>query len=82
MRDENQHDDVVMSEDTDRRFHELIAAATQSSGIVLAEQTLWDARTRSPQSRSIDEHQAILRALKRRDPESARAAMREHLAHV
>lgn len=95
MRDENQHDDVVMSEDADRRFHELIAAATQNSGIVLAVQVLWDARTRSPQNRSmsrkvrargvkprIDEHRAILRALKRRDPESARAAMREHLARV
>jgi DNA-binding FadR family transcriptional regulator len=95
MRDENQHDDVVMSEDADRRFHELIAAATQNSGIALAVQVLWDARMRSPQNRSmsrkvrargvkprIDEHTAIVRALKRRDPEAARAAMREHLSRV
>jgi DNA-binding GntR family transcriptional regulator len=30
----------------------------------------------------IDEHTAIVRALKRRDPEAARAAMREHLSRV
>lgn len=95
MRNENQHDDVVMSEDADRRFHELIASSTQNSGMVAAVQMLWDARMRSPQNRSmsrkvrargvkprIDEHTAIVRALKRRDPEAARAAMREHLSRV
>jgi len=95
MRDENQHDDVVMSEDADRRFHELIASSTQNSGMVAAVQMLWDARMRSPQNRSmsrkvrargvkprIDEHTAIVRALKRRDPDAARAAMREHLSRV
>src|SRR5690349_20229179 len=95
MRNENQHDDVVMSEDADRRFHELIAAASQNSGIIASVQMLWDARMRSPQNRSmsrkvrargvkprIDEHTAIVRALKRRDPEAARAAMREHLSRV
>ena len=30
----------------------------------------------------IDEHTAILRALKRRDPEAARAAMHEHISRV
>jgi DNA-binding FadR family transcriptional regulator len=95
MRTENQHDDVVMSEDADRRFHELIAESTQNSGMVLAVQMLWEARMRSPQNRSmsrkvrargvkprIDEHTAIVRALKRRDPDAARAAMREHLSRV
>jgi DNA-binding FadR family transcriptional regulator len=95
MRNENQHDDVVMSEDADRRFHELIASSTQNSGMMAAVQMLWDARMRSPQNRSmsrkvrargvkprIDEHTAIVRALKRRDPEAARAAMREHLSRV
>jgi DNA-binding FadR family transcriptional regulator len=95
MRNENQHDDVVMSEDADRRFHELIASSTQNSGMVAAVQMLWDARMRSPQNRSmsrkvrargvkprIDEHTAIVRALKRRDPDAARAAMREHLSRV
>jgi DNA-binding FadR family transcriptional regulator len=94
MRNENEHD-VVMSEDADRRFHELIARATQNSGMISAVQMLWDARARSPQYRSlstkvramgvkprIDEHTAILEALRRRDPDSARAAMRDHLSRV
>ncbi|HEY4365670.1 MAG TPA: FadR/GntR family transcriptional regulator [Steroidobacteraceae bacterium] len=94
MRSENERD-VVMSEDADRRFHELIARATQNSGMIAAVQMLWDARTRSPQSRSmstkvrargvkprIDEHTAIVKALRRRDAEAARTAMREHLSRV
>jgi len=94
MRTENEHD-VMLSEDADRRFHELIAAATQNSGMIAAVKMLWDARARSPQSRSlsakvrasgvkprIDEHTAILKALRQRNPEAARAAMREHLTRV
>jgi DNA-binding FadR family transcriptional regulator len=94
MRNENEHD-VVMSEDADRRFHETIARATQNSGMVSAVQMLWDARARSPQQRSlstkvramgvkprIDDHTVILDALRRRDPEAARAAMRDHLSRV
>ena len=41
-----------MSEEADRRFHELIASSTQNSGIIAAVQMLWDARARSPQSHS------------------------------
>jgi DNA-binding FadR family transcriptional regulator len=94
MRTENEHD-VVQSEDADRRFHELIAHASQNSGIVAAVQMLWDARARSPQNRSlstkvrasgikprIDEHTAILKALRARDADAARAAMRDHLTRV
>lgn len=94
MRAENEHD-VWQSEDADRRFHEVIAAATQNSGMIAAVKMLWDARTRSPQNRSlstkvrasgvkprIDEHTAILEALRQRDPEAARAAMRAHLSRV
>lgn len=94
MRTENEHD-VMLSEDADRRFHETIAAATQNSGMIAAVKMLWDARTRSPQSLSlsnkvrasgikprIDEHTAILKALRQRDPDAARAAMREHLTRV
>lgn len=94
MRTENEHD-VMLSEDADRRFHEVIAAATQNSGMIAVVKMLWDARTRSPQSRSlsakvratgvkprIDEHTAILKALKQRDAEGAREAMRDHLTRV
>jgi len=95
MRDDNRHNEILMSEEADRRFHELIASSTQNSGMIAAVQMLWDARARSPQSHSMDdkgrarglkppieEHAAILRALKRRDPEAARAAMHEHISRV
>lgn len=95
MRTDNRQNEILMSEEADRRFHELIATATQNSGLIAAVQMLWDARARSPQSHSLDdkgrarglkppieEHAAILRALKRRDPEAARAAMQEHISRV
>ncbi len=95
MRADNRQNEILLSEDADRRFHELIASSTQNSGITAAVQMLWDARARSPQSHLMDdrvrsrgvkppieEHAAILRALKRRDPEGARAAMREHLSRI
>jgi len=95
MRDDNRQNEILMSEEADRRFHELIATSTQNSGLIAAVQMMWDARARSPQSHSLDdkgrarglkppieEHAAILRALKRRDPEAARAAMHEHISRV
>jgi DNA-binding FadR family transcriptional regulator len=95
MRDDNKHNEILMSEEADRRFHELIASSTQNSAFIAAVQMLWDARVRSPQSHSMDdkvrarglkppieEHAAIVRALKRRDPDAARAAMHKHLTRV
>lgn len=95
MRADNRHNEILMSEDADRRFHELIAASTQNSAIIAAVQMMWDARARSPQSHSLDdksrarglkppieEHALILRALRRRDPDAARAAMHKHLSRV
>lgn len=95
MRADNQHNEILMSEDADRRFHEVIAEATQNSAIIAAVQMLWDARARSPQSHLLDdksrasgikppveEHALILRALKRRDPDAARSAMHKHLTRV
>lgn len=94
MESENKTD-VVMSEDADRRFHMTIARATQNSAMVAIIEMLWDVRNRSPQSVRflehvrangvkpiIDEHSAILDALRQRDPAKARAAMRQHLHSV
>lgn len=94
MAHENEHD-VVLSEDADRRFHAAIAAATENSSLVAIVRSLWDARARSPLIRrlsvkaqqagvkpKINEHAAILQALRARDPEAARAAMHEHLSRV
>ncbi|HEY2481674.1 MAG TPA: FadR/GntR family transcriptional regulator, partial [Caulobacteraceae bacterium] len=87
--------DVLMSEDADRRFHMTIARASQNSAMVAAVEMLWDARARSPQTQSlslkahaagviprIDEHAAILEALRSRSPDDARRAMRDHLTRV
>ena len=95
MRDDNRHDQVLLSEEADRRFHELIARSTQNSAMVVAVQMLWDARVRSPQSHSlddkvrarglkppVDEHTAILDALQLHDPDAARAAMHRHITRV
>lgn len=94
MRTENEHD-VAQSEDADRRFHELIAEATGNSALLAAVKTLWTARQRSPQYKllshkvrakgvkpRIDEHNRIVAALKRKDADGARTAMRDHLARV
>ncbi len=95
MRADNRHNEILQSEEADRRFHELIAASTQNSAMIAAVQMLWDARARSPQSHLLDdksrasgmkppieEHTLILRALKRRDPDAARSAMHKHLTRV
>lgn len=87
--------DVVMSEDADQRFHLTIAAATRNSAMEQVVRGLWDARNQSLQSvrfiekvraagvkPRIEEHAAILAALRSRDPRAARHAMRAHLRGV
>ncbi|MDB5460078.1 MAG: GntR family transcriptional regulator [Caulobacteraceae bacterium] len=87
--------DVAMAEDADRRFHLLIAVATQNSVMASTVEELWDARARSPQYKllsakahaagvapRIDEHREIVAALRTRKPEVARRAMRQHLGRV
>lgn len=82
-------------EQADRRFHVAIAEATRNAAIVSVVENLWDARYRSPLCRHmldraramgvqprIDEHRRLLDALRTRDPQQARRAMREHLEHV
>ena len=79
----------------DRAFHLAIAAATRNGAILDAVRQLWQIRADSPESALlhakarhanikpvVDEHSAILEALRRRDPQAARAAMRVHLSAV
>lgn len=88
-------EDVNAAEEADHAFHIKIAEATQNSVIIATVQMLWDARRRSPQSRSLDgkahvagvipipdEHMAIVDALRSREPARARAAMRAHISRV
>ncbi len=79
----------------DRRFHEMIATITRNGAMAASVEQLWTIRNRSPQcirllekTRAagykpvIDEHAAIVDALRTRDPNAARAAMRGHLSRV
>ncbi len=93
MVDENQRD--IKGDLADRRFHVAIAQATRNSALVTVVENLWDLRYKSPLCRAmlergrqvgirplIDDHRAILVALRSRDPKAARAAMRDHLSRV
>ena len=83
------------SDRADRAFHLAIARATRNGAIYDTVEKLWNLRANSPESallhvkaRSanikpvVEEHTAILEALKARDPAAARVAMRTHLAAV
>lgn len=83
------------TERADRDFHLAIARATRNSGILGAVTTLWDLRDSSLEAALlhekartahikpvVEEHTAVLEALRARDPVAARATMRAHLAAV
>lgn len=90
---ENENPDGTVR--ADRAFHLAIARATRNAAVAEAVERLWDLRSKSPESallhekaRSanimpvVDEHTAILEALRNHDPVAARGAMRTHLAAV
>jgi GntR family transcriptional repressor for pyruvate dehydrogenase complex len=79
----------------DQQFHESIARFSRNGALEATVQHLWTIRNRSPQcvrllekTRNkgykpvINEHVAIVSALKRHDSAAARAAMRDHLSRV
>lgn len=79
----------------DKAFHFLIARGTRNAAMVHAVEELWRMRASSPESALlhdkarnakvtpvVDEHSAIVAALRSGDPGKARAAMRAHLAAV
>lgn len=83
------------TEKADRAFHLAIARATRNTAITEAVERLWDLRAVSPESALlhekarvanikpvVDEHTAVLDALRAHDPVAARAAMRAHLSAV
>ena len=80
-------------ETADRDFHLAVAKATRNAAICEAIERLWDLRATSPEAALlhekartanikpvVDEHSAILDALRNRDPAAARAAMRNHIS--
>lgn len=83
------------AERADRDFHLAIAKATRNTAIYNAIEHLWELRSTSPEAALlhekartanikpvVDEHTAVLTALRNRDPAAARAAMRAHLSQV
>jgi GntR family transcriptional regulator, hexuronate regulon transcriptional repressor len=83
------------SEDADRAFHLAIAKATRNTAVYETIEHLWELRRTSPESAQlhalartanikpvVDEHSAVLDALRAHDANAARAAMRAHLSAV
>jgi GntR family transcriptional repressor for pyruvate dehydrogenase complex len=79
----------------DRAFHLAIARATRNHAVMETIENLWDLRYTSPEAALlhekartanvkpvVDEHTAVLVALRNRDPAAARLAMRAHLSAV
>ncbi|SLK10703.1 FadR/GntR family transcriptional regulator [Novosphingobium mathurense] len=83
------------TETADREFHLAVAKATRNVAVYNTVAQLWDLRGTSPEAALlhekarhanvkpvVEEHNAILDALRARDPNAARAAMRAHLSAV
>lgn len=79
----------------DRAFHLAIAKATRNTAVFNVISHLWELRYSSPEAALlhekartahvmpvVEEHTAVLQALRQRDPAAARAAMRTHLSAV
>jgi DNA-binding GntR family transcriptional regulator len=81
-------DDIRWHMDVDRRFHELVAAATGNPYLYqtieelfnLTARLLYMARRPIPLAREeIDNYELVVAAIERGDPDGAEAAMREHI---
>lgn len=93
MEDENRRPGV--STNADRVFHMLIATATRNAVIRRQVEEMWHLRSTAPncallleKARTanvqpvVEEHRAVLEALRAGDPAAARAAMRHHMSSV
>ena len=88
-------DQVEEAELADQQFHLIIAEASRNSALSTTIQWLWGLRNKSETSAAfharlreqgshpaLEDHQAILDALQKKDPEAARLAMHNHLQRV
>jgi len=89
------NNDMDTHEAADKKFHMIIAQATNNSAITSVIEELWDEREKSALTRrmyekvrdsgvkpSVDEHRQVYEALKAHDAQSARDLMRAHLMRV
>ena len=85
----------VTPDEADAAFHSVIARATNNHAITFVIDSLWKMREEAAklqkvyksvcdkdQTHRVDEHLAILNALRARDPGAARAAMRAHFTRM
>lgn len=92
---QEQNEEQIAEENADMAFHMAIARATRNVAVEKTVEDLWLQRWSSPecnllleQARTanvlpvVEEHTAIVEALKSRDPKAARGAMRAHLEAV
>lgn len=92
---EESADGNLTSEDSDKRFHAIIAQATGNHMLIAIAKNLWAMRDNSPVvhrsyqaiceldgQKRVDEHMEILQAIKDRDPLAARKAMHGHFARI
>ncbi|WP_340693991.1 FadR/GntR family transcriptional regulator [Hyphomonas sp.] len=91
----NASHDSPDGEAADQDFHMLIAKATGNEANVFMLQTLWRMRTEiaavkrvysavchKDSDHRVNEHSEVMEALRRRDPDAARAAMRGHFSRL
>ena len=89
------NNDMDTHEAADKKFHIIIAQATNNSAITSIIEELWDERERSTLTKrmydkvrdsgvkpSVEEHREIYEALKAHDAQAARNLMRSHLMRV
>jgi GntR family hexuronate regulon transcriptional repressor len=89
------NNDMDTHEAADKKFHMIIAQATNNSAISSVIEELWDERERSPLTKRmyekvrnsgvkpcVDEHRKVYEALKAHDAQAARNLMRAHLLRV
>jgi DNA-binding FadR family transcriptional regulator len=89
------NNDMDTHEAADKKFHMIIAQATNNSAITSVIEDLWDERERSTLTKrmyekvrnsgvkpSVDEHREVYEALKAHDAQAARSLMRSHLMRV
>jgi GntR family hexuronate regulon transcriptional repressor len=93
MEEENRLE--IQGESADRQFHVALAESTGNSALVSVIDQLWEIRQTSPMMINLmkkarsqgvkpvaDDHRRIVAALRKKDPEAARAAMQRHLTRV
>ncbi|MGL4914847.1 MAG: transcriptional regulator ExuR [Aeromonas allosaccharophila] len=89
------NEDRARDSEWDKQFHIQVAKATQNSVLVILTEQLWLHRERNPYWRKLhehiddkaiaswcDDHDQILKALMRKDPQAAKFAMWQHLENT